>query len=241
MGHVHALTGTPRSFQFFVVPARGVDGTRPSVGRRAGPSVGVPACRSRTPGHTAGTANIFDQAGRRGICDVAPTPAAPDSYPTVTATAMSIVALAIMRAAAAHSVAMGVRTNGSAPNGGIAWRPANRSPALGAGAPYCPANVGIWDTTMLATRGLDRSTRTATVQLEPPTRSACANTGRNNELTNSNGTAWALAFNARSCSLTLFASRCRSLFVPRLENFFDLLSSRVAVDADNHMSELKMN
>ena len=52
--------GTPRSFQFFVVPAQCVDGTRPSVGRRAGPSVGVPACRSRAPGHTAGATNIFD-------------------------------------------------------------------------------------------------------------------------------------------------------------------------------------
>ena len=66
MGHVRALTGTPRSFQFFVVPARGVDGTRPSVGRRAGPSVGVPACRSRTPGHTAGTANTINRQGSVG-------------------------------------------------------------------------------------------------------------------------------------------------------------------------------
>ena len=48
-----------------------------------------------------------NQTGRGvwGICDAAPTPAARDSYPTVTATAMSIVALAIMRAAAAHSSA----------------------------------------------------------------------------------------------------------------------------------------
>lgn len=40
-----------------------VDGTRPSVGRRAGPSVGVPANRSRAPGHTAGTTNTINQAG----------------------------------------------------------------------------------------------------------------------------------------------------------------------------------
>ena len=123
---------------------------------------------------------------------------------------MSTSALATMRAEPQHNEATGVRTSGSAPNGGTEWRPASRSPAHGADAPYCQANVGISDTTIHATRGPDLSTRTATVQPEPPTRSACANTGRNNELTNNSVTTWALAsLLAAVCSL-LFASRCRS-------------------------------
>ena len=142
--------------------------------------------------------------GRRGICDAAPTPAARDSYPTVTATAVSIVALAIMRAAAAHSGATGARTSVSAPNGGSAWPPASRSPAPGAGAPYCPANVGISDTTTHATHGPDLSTPTATVQPEPPTRSACANTGTKPESMNNSRTAWG----ARVRSLAAVRSRC---------------------------------
>ena len=40
-----------------------VDGTRPSVGRRADPSVGVSANRSRAPGHTAGTTNTISLVG----------------------------------------------------------------------------------------------------------------------------------------------------------------------------------
>ena len=56
---------------------------------------------------------------------------------------------------------------------------------------------------------------------------------------NNSRTAWALAF-VRS---PLFARAVRFVlpitFVPRLENFFVLLSSRVAVDADNRVSELK--
>lgn len=137
-----------------------------------------------------------NQTGRGvwGICDAAPTPAARDSYPTVTATAMSIVALAIMRAAAAHSEATGARTSVSAHDGLSAWWPVSGWCAHGAGAPYCPANVGISDTTTHATHGPDLSTRTATVQPEPPTRSACANTGTKRELTNNSGPAWALAF-----------------------------------------------
>ena len=204
----------------FVVPAPCVDGTRPSVGRRAGPS-----CRSaRTPesltgAHGRNREHLRSGRGVWGICDAAPTPAARDSSPTVTATAMSIVALATMSAAARRSVATGVRTRGNAPNGGSAWQAASRSPAPGVGAPYCPANVGISDTTTHATHGPDPNTRTATVQPEPPTRSACANTGRNNELTNNSGPAWALAF-VRS---QLFARAVRFvlpiMFVPRLENF----------------------
>ena len=204
MGHVRALTGTPRSFQFFVVPARGVDGTRPSVGRRAGPSVGVSANRSRSGAH--GRNHGHNQTGRGvwGICDAAPTPAARDSYPTVTATAMSIVALAIMRAAAAHSEATGARTSVSAPNGGSAWQAASRSPAPGVDAPSYPANVGISDTTTHATHGPDLSTPTATVQPEPPTRSACANTGTKPESMNNSRTAWG----ARVRSLAAVRSRC---------------------------------
>ena len=152
---------------------------------------------------------------------------------------MSIVALATMSAAARRSVATGVRTRGSAPNGGSAWQAASRSPAPGVGAPSYPANVGILDTTTHATHGPDLSTPTATVQPEPPTRNACANTGRNNELANDSGPAWALAF-ARS---QLFARAvCFVLpimFVLRLENFSVLLSSRVAVNADNRVNELK--
>ena len=137
---------------------------------------------------------------------------------------MSTSALATMSAAAAHSEATAVRISGSAPNGGSAWQAASRSPAPGVGAPSYPANVGILDTTIHATHGPGRSTRTATVQPEPPTRSACANTGRNNELTNDSGPAWALAF-VRS---QLFARAVRFVlpitFVPRLENFFVSLS-----------------
>ena len=137
---------------------------------------------------------------------------------------MSIVALATMSAATAHSEATAVRTSVSAPNGGSAWPPASRSPAPGVGAPYCPANVGILDTTIHATRGPDLSTRTATVQPELPTHHACANTGTKHELTNNNGLALALAF-VRS---QLFARAVRFVlpitFVPRLENFFVSLS-----------------
>ena len=152
---------------------------------------------------------------------------------------MSIVALAIMRAAAAHSEATGARTSVSAPNGGSAWPPASRSPAPGAGAPSYPANVGISDTTTHATHGPGLSTPTATVQPEPPTRSACANTGRNNELANNGGLAWALAF-ARS---QLFARAVRFtvsfVFVPRLENFFVSLSFARRCQRRQRVSELK--
>lgn len=165
---------------------------------------GVRAPESLTGAH--GRNHGHNQTGRGvwGICDGAPTPAARGSYPTVTATAVSTSALATMSAAAAHSVAMGVRTRGSAHGGGSAWQAASRSPALGVDAPSCPANVGILDTTIHATHGPGRSTRTATVQPEPPTRHACANTGRNNELTNNSGPTWALAF-VRSL---LFAHCC---------------------------------
>ena len=133
---------------------------------------------------------------------------------------MSIVALAIMRAAAAHSEATGARTSVSAHDGLSAWWPVSGWCAPGVGAPYCPANVGILDTTIHATRGPDLSTRTATVQPEPPTRSACANTGTKPELTNDSEPAWALAF-VRS---QLFARAVRFVlpitFVLRLENFF---------------------
>lgn len=152
---------------------------------------------------------------------------------------MSTSALAIMREAPQHNEATGARTSWSAPNGGTAWRPVNRSPAPGVDAPYCPANVGILDTTIHATRGQDLSTRTATAQPAAPTHSACANTGRNNELTNNSGPAWALAFVrsplfACDCSP---ASRCCSFFVS--ETFSFCFRSRVAVDADNRVNELK--
>ena len=144
-----------------------------------------------------------------------------------------------MSAAAAHSEATAVRISGSVHAGGGAWRQERPSPAPGVGAPSYPANAGISDTTTRATRGQDPNTRTATVQPEPPTRSACANTGRNNELTNDSGPAWALAF-VRS---QLFARAVRFvlpiMFVPRLENFSVLLSSRVAVNDDNRVNELK--
>ena len=182
-----------------------------------------------------------NQTGRGvwGICDAAPTPAARDSYPTVTATAMSIVALAIMRAAARRSVATGARTSVSAPNGGSAWQAASRSPAPGVDAPSYPANVGILDTTIPATHGPDPNTRTATVQPEPPTRNACANTGTKRELTNNSGPAWALAF-VRS---QLFARAVRFVlpitFVPRLENFFVSLSFARRCQRRQRASELK--
>ena len=157
----------------------------------------------------------------------------------MTATAMSIVALAIMRAAAAHSEATGARTRGNAPNGGSAWQAASRSPAPGVGAPSYPANVGILDTTIHATHGPGRSTRTATGQPEPPTRSACANTGTKPELTNDSGPAWALAF-VRS---QLFARAVRFVlpitFVPRLENFFVSLSFARRCQRRQRVSELK--
>lgn len=137
---------------------------------------------------------------------------------------MSTSALATMSAAAAHSEATAVRISGSVHAGGGAWRQERPSPAPGVGAPSYPANAGISDTTTRATRGQDPNTRTATVQPEPPTRSACANTGRNNELTNDSEPAWALAF-VRS---QLFARAVRFVlpitFVPRLENFFVSLS-----------------
>lgn len=185
----------------------------PSVCRRHPPKRRPPSrpkCRgARMPESLTGAHGRnreHNQTGRGvwGICDAAPTPAARDSYPTVTATAMSTSALATMSAAARRSVATGVRTRGSAPNGGSAWPPASRSPAPGVGAPYCPANVGILDTTIHATHGPDLSTPTATVQPEPPTRNACANTGRNNELTNNSGPAWG----ARVRSLAAVRSRC---------------------------------
>ena len=137
---------------------------------------------------------------------------------------MSTSALATMSAAAAHSVAMGVRTRGSAPNGGIAWRPASRSPAPGVGTPSYPANVGISDTTTHATHGPDLSTRTATVQPEPPTRSACANTGTKHELTNDSEPAWALAFVRSQLFARAVCFVLPIMFVLRLENFFVLLS-----------------
>ena len=138
---------------------------------------------------------------------------------------MSTSALAIMRAAAAHSEATGARTRGSAPNGGSAWPPASRSPAPGAGAPYCPANVGISDTTTHATHGPDLSTPSATVQPEPPTRHTCANTGTKHESMNNSRTALGARVrplvDVRSCCSL---SRCRSLFVLRIENFLVSLS-----------------
>lgn len=144
-----------------------------------------------------------------------------------------------MSAATAHSEAMGVRTRGSAPNGGSAWQAASRSPAPGVGTPSYPANVGILDTTIHATHGPGRSTRTATGQPEPPTRSACANTGTKHELTNDSGPAWALAF-VRS---QLFARAVRFVlpitFVPRLENFFVSLSFARRCQRRQRVSELK--
>ena len=153
---------------------------------------------------------------------------------------MSIVALATMSAAAAHSEATGARTSVSAHDGGSAWPPASRSPAPGVGAPSFPVNVGILDTTIHATRGPDPNTPTATVQPEPPTRNACANTGTKPESMNNSRTAWG----ARVRSLAavrplLFASRCRSrsFFVSKTFSF--RFRSRVAVNADNRVSELK--
>lgn len=59
-GRNHGLRGVRVSSWFRPC----VDGTRPSVGHRAGPSVGVPANRSRAPGHTAGATNtIHSQTG----------------------------------------------------------------------------------------------------------------------------------------------------------------------------------
>ena len=207
MGHVRALTGDA---PFLPILRGSGPWCRRHPPKRRPPS--RPKCRgtrepeSRSGAH--GRNHEHNQTGRGvwGICDAAPTPAARDSYPTVTATAMSIVALATMSAAARRSVATGVRTRGNAPNGGSAWQAASRSPAPGVDAPSYPANVGISDTTTHATHGPDLSTPTATVQPEPPTRSACANTGRNNELANNSGPAWALAFVrsllfARCCSL----------------------------------------
>ena len=155
---------------------------------------------------------------------------------------MSIVALAIMRAAAAHSVAMGVRTRGSAHGGGSAWQAASRSPAPGVDAPSYPANVGILDTTIHATHGPGRSTRTATVQPAPPTRHACANTGTKRELTNNSGPAWALAFVrssmfARAARFRV-ADRC-SFFVSKTFSF--RFRSRAVDDDNNRVSELKTN
>ena len=154
--------------------------------------------------------------GRRGICDVAPTPAARDSYPTVTATAVSTSALATMSAATAHSEATGARTSRSAPNGGSAWQAASRSPAPGVDAPSYPANVGILDTTTHATHGPDLSTPTATVQPEPPTRSACENTGTKPESMNNSRTAWG----ARVRSLAAVRSRCSLHGVVRVRSSF---------------------
>ena len=160
-----------------------------------------------------------------GICDGAPTPAARGSSPTVTATAVSTSALATMSAAAAHSGATAVRISGSVHAGGGAWRQERPSPVPGVGTPSYPANVGILDTTIHATRGPDPNTRTATVQPEPPTRSACANTGRNNELTKQQrpgmGARVRPLVDVRSCCSL---SRCRSLFVLRIENFLVSLS-----------------
>ena len=155
---------------------------------------------------------------------------------------MSIVALAIMRAATAHSEATGARTSVSAHDGLSAWWPVSGWCAHGAGAPYCPANVGISDTTTHATHGPDPNTRTATVQPEPPTRHACANTGRNNELTNNSGPAWALAFVrsqlfARAARFRV-ADRC-SFFVSKTFSF--RFRSRAVDDDNNRVSELKTN
>ena len=147
-----------------------------------------------------------NQTGRGvwGICDAAPTPAARDSYPTVTATAVSTSALATMSAAAAHSGATAVRIIGSVHAGGGAWRQERPSPVPGVGTPSYPANVGILDTTIHATRGPDPNTPTATVQPEPPTRNACANTGTKPESMNNSRTAWG----ARVRSLAAVRSRC---------------------------------
>ena len=117
---------------------------------------------------------------------------------------MSTSALATMSAATAHSEATAVRTSGSVHAGGGAWRQERPSPAPGVGTPSYPANVGILDTTIHATHGPGRSTRTATVQPEPPTRSACANTGTKPESMNNSRTAWG----ARVRSLAAVRSRC---------------------------------
>nr|DAU79573.1 MAG TPA: hypothetical protein [Caudoviricetes sp.] len=64
MGHVRALTWDAPFLPILRGSGPCVDGTRPSVGLRAGPSVGVSANRSRTPGHTDGTTNtIHSQTG----------------------------------------------------------------------------------------------------------------------------------------------------------------------------------
>ena len=183
-----------------------------------------------------------NQTGRGvwGICDAAPTPAARDSYPTVTATAMSIVALAIMRAAAAHSEATAVRISGSVHAGGGAWRQERPSPVPGVGTPSYPANVGISDTTTHATLGLVLSMRTATVRPAPPTRHTCANTGTKHELTNNSEPAWALAFVrssmfARAARFRV-ADRC-SFFVSKTFSF--RFRSRAVDDDNNRVNELK--
>lgn len=145
-----------------------------------------------------------------------------------------------MSAAARRSVATGVRTSGSAPDGLSAWQAASRSPAHDAGTPYCPGNVGISDTMIRVTLGLVLSMRTATVRPEPPTRHVCANTGRNNELTNNSGQAWALAF-VRS---PLFA-RAVCFVLPIVVSFFVSKTfsfrfrSCAAVNNNNHVNELK--
>ena len=240
MGHVRALTWDA---PFLPILRGSGSWCRRHPPKRRPPS--RPKCRgTREPESLTGAHGRnreHNQTGRGvwGICDAAPTPAARDSYPTVTATAVSTSALAIMSAAAAHSEATGARTSRSAPNGGSAWQAASRSTAPGVGTPSYPANVGILDTTIRATRGPDLSTRTATVQPEPPTRHACANTGRNNELANNSGPAWALAF-VRS---QLFARAVRFVlpitFVPRLENFFVSLSFARRCQRRQRVSELK--
>ena len=243
MGHVRALTGDA---PFLPILRGSGPWCRRHPPKRRPPS--RPKCRgTREPESLTGAHGRnhgHNQTGRGvwGICDGAPTPAARGSYPTVTATAVSTSALATMSAAAAHSVAMGVRTRGSAHGGGSAWQAASRSPALGVDAPYCPANVGILDTTIHATRGPGPNTRTATVQPEPPTRHACANTGRNNELTNNSGPTWALAFVrssmfARAARFRV-ADRC-SFFVSKTFSF--RFRSRAVDDDNNRVSELKTN
>ena len=137
---------------------------------------------------------------------------------------MSIVALATMSAATAHSEATAVRISGSVHAGGGAWRQERPSPVPGVGTPSYPANVGILDTTIHATRGPDPNTPTATVQPEPPTRNACANTGRNNELANDSGPAWALAFVRSQLFARAVCFVLPIMFVLRLENFSVLLS-----------------
>ena len=152
---------------------------------------------------------------------------------------MSIVALATMSAAARRSVATGVRTRGNAPNGGSAWQVASRSPAPGVDAPSYPANVGILATTTHATHGPDLSTPTATVQPEPPTRSACANTGTKHELTNDSEPAWALAFVRSQLYARAVRFTVSFVIVLRLENFFVLLSFARRCQRRQRVSELK--